>query len=417
MNEAVVQVDHVWKKFRKGEIHDSLRELIPALCKRLVGKGPKRGDLNNKEFWALKDVNFEVQRGQSLGIIGPNGAGKSTMLKVLSRILKPNRGNYHVNGRISALIEVGAGFHPDLSGRENIYLNGTILGMKKAEIKAREEAIIEFSGIGDFIETPVKRYSSGMMARLGFSVAAHLEPDVLLVDEVLSVGDARFRTKCLTHMRNLVKSNTTVIFISHILEQVRSLCPNTLVLHKGEVVYHGQTEGAIKKYLNVLDGTAAADASGGDAEIANIQLTDRHGKEVLDWQMNQPGVLEFDLILRRAFDVPSVIVNLNTLSGIYLGTFNTLFDGQEIPNEPGRYHMKMVFDPMPLNDGDFALEFKVHEHEDQRACIWGTPEPRRFSVRGGKYFGMIIDCKGQWTIDSSDDSPINEQAPVIASHN
>ena len=194
---TAVQVDHVWKKFRRGELHDSLRDLIPAVARRLLGRGPRSDALLEREFWALKDVSFEVQRGQSLGIIGPNGAGKSTMLKLLSRIIRPTRGDYHVHGRLSALIEVGAGFHQDLTGRENIYLNGTILGMSKKEIRAKEERIIDFAGIEEFIETPVKRYSSGMMARLGFAIAAHLEPDVLLVDEILSVGDAKFRHKCI----------------------------------------------------------------------------------------------------------------------------------------------------------------------------------------------------------------------------
>ena len=192
MSDVALRMEHVYKKFRKGEVYNSLRDLIPALTGKMfrqqsISKSDKR------EFWALQDISFEVKRGESLGIIGPNGAGKSTILKILSRIMRPTKGSMIVNGRLSALIEVSAGFHQDLTGRENIYLNGTILGMTKREIDSKIDQIIEFSGIEEFIDTPVKRYSSGMYARLGFSVAAHGDPDVLIVDEVLSVGDFVFQ--------------------------------------------------------------------------------------------------------------------------------------------------------------------------------------------------------------------------------
>ena len=167
MSDIAVEVDQVWKKFHRGEFHDSLRDFVPALARRLVGRGPKRSELAEGDFWALKDVNFQVRQGEVLGIVGCNGAGKSTLLKLLARILKPNRGGVRVNGRLGALIEVGAGFHPDLTGRENIYLNGSILGMKKQEIDRKFDRIVEFAGIGPALDTPVKRYSSGMHARAG----------------------------------------------------------------------------------------------------------------------------------------------------------------------------------------------------------------------------------------------------------
>lgn len=399
MSDAVIQVDHVWKKFRKGEVHDSLRELIPAFFKRLTGHKPPKNELQNREFWALRDVSFEVKRGESLGIIGPNGAGKSTMLKLLSRILKPNRGEYRINGRISALIEVGAGFHPDLTGRENIYLNGTILGMRKAEIKAKEEAIIDFSGIDSFIDTPVKRYSSGMNARLGFAVAAHMEPDVLLVDEVLSVGDARFRAKCLNHMLKLLKSETTVVFISHILDQVRALCPNTLVLDAGAVIYNGETDGAIRAYMDVLGrGSGSTSTADCDAEIRDICLLDAEGREVLDWKVRQPSMIEFELVLRKHVDEPSVIINVASLGGVHLGTINSQYDGLVIPSEPGGYRVRCLLDPMPLNDGNFSLECKVHSGADQMVCVWSAAEPLRVGIRGGRVVDTLVVFDGQWTV-------------------
>ena len=401
MSDVAIHADHVWKKFRKGELHDSLRDLIPAVAKRLVGKGPKSDSLSTREFWALQDVSFEVARGESLGIIGPNGAGKSTMLKLLSRIIKPNRGSYWVHGRLSALIEVGAGFHQDLTGKENIYLNGTILGMSRKEIKAKEEQIIDFSGIEDFIDTPVKRYSSGMKARLGFSVAAHMEPDVLLVDEVLSVGDARFRGKCIQHMQDLLASDVTVVFISHLLDQVRSLCSRTLVLDKGQVVFNGQTDAAIRKYLDILstdnhhsDGLQQQSA----AEIRNIRLCNTEGQEVLQWQVSQPGVLEFEVVLHRAVEQPVVLINFSSLGGAYLGTVNSSHSSQQvIPSEPGTYPMRYTLDPNPLAEGDYLFSPQVRE-EGGRICLWAPSQPRALTVAGPGNFGSLLRFHGTWEV-------------------
>ena len=239
-------MDHVYKRFKKGENHDSLRDLIPSLAKRFFVR--KNGSIGPKEFWALQDVSFEIQQGESFGIIGHNGAGKSTILKHLCRIMNPTSGTIEVNGKLSALIEVGAGFHPDLTGRENIFLNGTILGMRKTEIRAKFDEIVEFSGLQDFIETPVKRYSSGMYARLGFSIAAHLEPDILLIDEVLSVGDYMFQAKCIEKMHAVLKTGVTIIFISHNLRAVAELCQRSLLLGQGKVIEIGPTKEVIKTY-------------------------------------------------------------------------------------------------------------------------------------------------------------------------
>ena len=248
MSEIALEFDGVWKKFKKGEIYDSLRDLIPALTKGLFSRN-HQGELDEREFWALRDVSFQVRRGEAFGIIGINGAGKSTALKLLSRIMRPNRGRIIAHGRVSALIEVGAGFHPDLTGRENVYLNGSILGMKRREISRRFDEIVEFAGIGDFIDTPVKRYSSGMYARLGFAVAAHVDPDVLLVDEVLSVGDMQFQEKCFARMRRVVANGTTVIFVSHNLQAVQMLCSRTMFLKRGSAACTGPTSQVINEYL------------------------------------------------------------------------------------------------------------------------------------------------------------------------
>src|SRR6476620_4171340 len=209
----------------------------------------KLASLTRKEdFWALKDVSFEVPRGQALGIIGHNGAGKSTILKLLSRITTPTNGEIMINGRLSALIEVGSGFHPELTGRENVYLNGSILGMMRREITQKLDSIVEFAELRQFIDTPVKRYSSGMYVRLGFSIAAHLDPDILLLDEVLAVGDAAFQRKCIDRITELKKNGTTIVFISHDLRAVHQLCDRVILLKKGVIAADGDPVETIALY-------------------------------------------------------------------------------------------------------------------------------------------------------------------------
>jgi homopolymeric O-antigen transport system ATP-binding protein len=228
MNPSIL-FDRVWKKFRRGERHNSLRDVLPATVKRLFDRRPP-ADLNQEEFWALEDVSFAVRPGEALGIIGPNGAGKSTVLKVLTRILKPTRGTCCVRGRVGALIELSAGFHPDLTGRENLYLQGAIMGMTRRETSKKLDAIVDFAGIGEFIDTPVKRYSSGMNARLGFAIAAHVDPEVLLIDEVLAVGDFTFQQKCFKRLAEFRQSGAAVAFVSHNMQAIASLCDRALLL-------------------------------------------------------------------------------------------------------------------------------------------------------------------------------------------
>jgi lipopolysaccharide transport system ATP-binding protein len=249
MSEQALRMNHVFKRFRRGDQHDSLRDLIPSLVKRAVRKDRERA-LAPQEFWVLNDISFEVKKGETLGIIGHNGAGKSTMLKHLSGIMVPTRGSIDVTGRLSALIEVGAGFHPDLTGRENVFLNGVILGMTRAEVKRKFDEIVDFAGLEEFIDTPVKRYSSGMFARLGFSVAAHLEPDILVIDEVLSVGDFAFQRKGIEKMRAIAKNGATVIFVSHNLQAVAEFCHRGILLERGSIVADGPTDQVIRRYLD-----------------------------------------------------------------------------------------------------------------------------------------------------------------------
>lgn len=275
MGERALELNQVSKKFRKGELHDSLRDAIPALVRRLI-RAPSNANLVEREFWALRDVSFAVERGEVLGIIGHNGAGKSTMLKILSGVLKPTTGCVHVNGLLSALIEVGAGFHPDLTGRQNIFLNGTILGMKRSEIARKFDQIVAFSGLEEFLDTPVKRYSTGMYARLGFSVAAHVDPEILIVDEVLSVGDYSFQNKCMERMKEIVKNGAAVIFVSHNLNAVATLCTRALLLDHGRVTAEGSPNELIQTYLGQAR-QVQGDSSSKEAYVSQMIVRDRNG--------------------------------------------------------------------------------------------------------------------------------------------
>jgi homopolymeric O-antigen transport system ATP-binding protein len=276
VSDTALRMEQVYKKFRKGETYNSLRDLIPALTGRLFRKrAPREND--RRDFWALQDISFDVKKGEAFGIIGHNGAGKSTTLKILSRIMKPTKGRMVVNGRLSALIEVTAGFHQDLTGRENIFLHGTILGMTRREIRSKLDQIIDFSGIEEFIDTPVKRYSTGMYARLGFSVAAHVDPEVLIVDEVLSVGDYLFQRKCVERMKEVILGGATVLFVSHNLRNISEFCDRCMMLEKGRMVTIGPAHEVVSAYLQ-QSRTHTEGAGSNAAFISKVTVRNEYGE-------------------------------------------------------------------------------------------------------------------------------------------
>jgi lipopolysaccharide transport system ATP-binding protein len=256
----ILEVRGVSKKYvlgRTRQRHDTMRDFIVGAMRAPIDVLRGKGSLQDPQFWALRDVSFDVNPGDVLGIVGRNGAGKSTLLKIMSRITDPTAGSITVRGRLSSLLEVGTGFHPELTGRENIYLNGAILGMRKAEITAKFDEIVEFSEIEKFLDTPVKRYSSGMFVRLAFSVAAHLDPEILVVDEVLAVGDMAFQKKCLGKMSEVSQGGRTVLFVSHNMAAVQNLCATAIVLNEGRLVFQGASKDAIDFYLHSTSGEAS----------------------------------------------------------------------------------------------------------------------------------------------------------------
>jgi lipopolysaccharide transport system ATP-binding protein len=297
--DTVVRAEGLGKRYHLGQLQTGYQLLSEVMSDRLRSVG--RQSSAREQFWALRDVGFEVARGETFGIIGHNGAGKSTLLKILARVTSPSEGRLTLRGRVGALLEVGTGFHPELTGRENIFLNGAILGMRRTEIARKFDEIVEFAEVERFIDTPVKRYSSGMYLRLAFSVAAHLEPEVLIVDEVLSVGDLAFQEKCLGRMETVAGEGRTVLFVSHNLAAVSKLCPRSMLLSRGEKVTEGPTRDVVEAYVT----TARKDSSGslqdrpdrqgsGRLRFTSLHLADAEGNVIDSPRTGQ----DFDVVLR-----------------------------------------------------------------------------------------------------------------------
>lgn len=363
MAAASVVFDGVWKKFRLGERHDSLRDLIPAAIGKVFGSGPGNQELTEREFWAVHDVSFEVRPGEALGIIGPNGAGKSTILKLLTRILKPTRGRCAVTGRAGALIEVAAGFHPDLTGRENVFLQGAIMGMKRTEIARKFDEIVEFAGVSEFIDTPVKRYSSGMNARLGFAIAAHLDPDVLLIDEVLSVGDAAFQDKCVDRMRELIKRGIPVVFISHNLPAILDLCTRAIVIDHGTVHFDGSPAQAIQQYRLVPWRTPVVTAAAGNAalpiRLVRTDLLNDHGEPSAVFHTNGRMRIRMRYEARQSFRDLSFAVDIHRADGVYCSGINTLIDRVPLDIVDGSGFVELTVPRLSLLPGYYLISVGI----------------------------------------------------------
>jgi lipopolysaccharide transport system ATP-binding protein len=366
MAEPSITFEGIWKKFRRGEHHDSLRDLIPALLRRLSKAGRPQG-LAKEEFWAVHNVSFQAKAGDSIGIIGPNGAGKSTILKLLTRILKPTLGRCHVHGRVGALIEVAAGFHPDLTGRENVYLQGAIMGMKRAEISRKFDEIVEFAGVREFIETPVKRYSSGMNARLGFSIAAHLDPEVLIIDEVLSVGDSGFQDRCIARMRGLLRQGIPLVFVSHNLQAVQDLCNQVLVLNRGEVAFQGPPQEGIRKYRNMVwtppPGVAKQERPMVPIWIAGVQFLDEKQSATDFFKTGSEMTVRIQYEASRRMDQIHVAVEIHRIDGVYCYGINTNMDRVELRNIEGKGEVDLRFPALNLLPGSYSVSVGILDND------------------------------------------------------
>ena len=356
MPPTAIEIDQVSKRYRLGEDQPgrSLREAVAGRFLRITGRRPAPPP---KEIWALKDVSLTMAEGEALGVIGRNGAGKSTLLKVLTRITEPTSGISRTRGRVAALLEVGTGFHPELSGRENVYLNGAILGMSRREIARRFDDIVAFSGVETFIDTPVKRYSSGMGLRLAFSVAAHLEPDIMVVDEVLAVGDAEFQAKCLGRMETAEREGRTVVFVSHNLEAIARLCPDSIWLEDGQVRERGSTGPVIDAYLSAALGGASEISLGrrsGPVVVESVSAVDELGKAAGVLRRDRPFTIEVQLSVHRR--VPGLDVAIYVMNGAGVRVFDEAWSDtvRERHSEPGRFLLRLAVPPV-LNVGAYRI--------------------------------------------------------------
>jgi lipopolysaccharide transport system ATP-binding protein len=363
--KTTVRFEHVSKRYRLGLTRTSLPSLISGLPKRLWGRTrPQAAEAN--DFWALRDVGFELRQGESLALVGANGAGKTTLLKLLANITKPTSGSIMVDGRLSALIELGAGFHPDLTGRENIFLNGTILGLSRAQVAQRFDEIVAFSELEQFIDTPVKRYSSGMAVRLGFAVAACVQPEILLVDEVLAVGDASFQQKCMDRIHRLISDGTSMIFVSHNLYLVQAVCRSALYLEKGQTKYLGETRTAIELYEEDVHqararafGSLKAErpaAENGELEITRVEVWGADGPTPDELSSIQPAQIRIHYNAYRPLGQVQASVFVRRSDGLTCCMLRTKLSGFELNVERGQGIVTVSLDPLQLMTGTYFAE-------------------------------------------------------------
>ncbi|MEO6569884.1 MAG: ABC transporter ATP-binding protein [Opitutaceae bacterium] len=375
MAPPIIEVKGISKRYDLGRIGmTSFRDEL----QRLMGKIPRAAEA--REFWALRDVSFEVEPGSVVGIIGHNGAGKSTLLKILSRITEPTTGEIRLRGRVASLLEVGTGFHPELTGRENIFLNGTILGMTRAEIAQKFDEIVAFAEVTKFIDTPVKRYSSGMYVRLAFAVAAHLEPEILIIDEVLAVGDQAFQQKCLGKMQDVATNGgRTILFVSHNMTAIRRLCRRCLVLDRGVATAVLPVEEAVKRYTEIqqispsavdLSGHSRHDTQGRDFRIRSIDIP---APGVLRY--GEPGYVDVRFTAKRSIQGFSVGLGFDTSEGQRILTLDsdTLVDAVDL--ESGEHCMRIGLDCWPLHPANYRVSVALiagHNFLDtvSNAAIW-----------------------------------------------
>lgn len=419
---SVIRVDGLGKRYRLGSAPraDSLRDLAPNLLRRMLGGFRDRAFRGSEEFWSLRDLSFQVKRGEVLGVVGKNGAGKSTLLKILSRVVAPTEGRAEIAGRVGSLLEVGTGFHPELTGRENIFLNGALLGMRRSEVQGKLDAIVEFSGISRFLETPVKRYSSGMNTRLGFAVAAHLDTEILIVDEVLAVGDVAFQRKCLGKMNEVAGSGRTVLFVSHNMSSVRSLCTRAISLDAGRLVDEGSAEQVVQRYLE----RHMERAQRGDDVVEDYRVRDNPIRRCtftrlgfsqdfdrnVELQMREAIPVHFELDVTEALEGANVTVVIKNNTGEVVSSFTNADVGLPIDLRPGRHRLSCTVEGLHLLPGHYAIDIGIDGQLDTLAWDVLADVPGltiqntgagRLPVRSERP-GVVVPGRVAWRVDADD---------------
>lgn len=372
-SSVAIRLENVSKRYRLKAGQESLHGLISTWGSRLL-RNDKQG--NEQDFiWALKDVSFEVRQGEALGIIGPNGAGKTTILKLLSKITSPTSGSITINGRLSCLIELGAGFHPELPGSENIYLNGVILGLTRTQLKQRYDDIVAFAELERFIDMPVKRYSSGMYARLGFAVAAHVDPAILLIDEVLAVGDANFQRKCYDFIYSFVKGGKTTVFVSHNLYVIEQLCNRVIWLENGQIIMNGSPEQVLSAYLDSVDQQALTSGStvkseDGNLKILEVSFADDEGNEKNIFSSGDDIVIRIKYFAAHPIDRPHFVLAIaDSQGGPPLFLASMLVDGNAPPAIEGKGMIRCRFKSVPLKQRAYQVWGEVWGADRARLLV------------------------------------------------
>jgi ABC-type polysaccharide/polyol phosphate transport system ATPase subunit len=396
--DSAIRVNEVWKNFRL--YHERNNHLKAAI---LRGRRARY-----EEFWALKGVDFEIPHGATFGIIGSNGSGKSTLLKCMARILYPNKGSISVSGRLCALLELGAGFHPELSGRENVFLNGAILGMSKKDIEKRFDEIVEFAGIETFIDSPVKNYSNGMQVRLGFSIAANVEPEILLIDEVLAVGDQNFQRKCGEKIESFRAEGRTIILVSHGLSQIEQLCDQTAWLEKGVVRKIGNSVDVISEYTGESLATQAREGGeigtrrgNGAVRVNAVRLSDPQGAETTSFKTGDRMKIDIEYEAQRLLDDTVFSIRINTLHGNEVWTSNSRRHGQYIERLRQSGTVSLDIPELPLLEGTYDISVLVTDKTEQRIYDW-LDRQIRFDVTSGlNPDGGIFTIGSKWAVDGA----------------
>jgi lipopolysaccharide transport system ATP-binding protein len=398
--DILVHAEGVGKKFcrsLKRSMFYAGADIARAVCRR----PPRQGDLRKDEFWALDDVSFQLKRGECLGLIGPNGSGKSTMLRVLNGIIPPDRGKVTIRGTVGGLIQVGAGFHPKLSGRENIYISGAIRGMSRREIDAKFDEIVAFSGIEEFLDMPVQFYSSGMSVRLGYSVAAHLNPDILLLDEVLAVGDVAFRFKCLNHMRQKIAAGCTPIFVTHSMDQLSFICTRVIVFSHGRIAFEGAVDEGIAMYQDVL----SADGPKGYRKAGPAVLDSRVTLDFARLASHPDGWVRTgdDIVVRFGIDVHEPVGELRLSARVEspvagnIASIDSSTSSLTLSGRPGRRVVEARLPAVPLLPGAYTFKLLLQERETLHAFLqWPNAVPFRVGDRGDCNPRFLVTLRDAW---------------------
>mgnify|MGYP001306966559 CR=1 FL=1 len=385
MSNPVIKVENLGKKYviahqasgrgGQGTLRDAITDGLKSVSKRFTTKQSNAVDPEHEIFWALNDITFEINQGDRVGIIGRNGAGKSTLLKILSRITEPTRGRITIEGRVASLLEVGTGFHPELTGRENISLNGAILGMSKVEIKRKFDEIVAFSEVEKFLDTPVKRYSSGMYVRLAFAVAAHLEPEILIVDEVLAVGDMLFQKKCLGKMQEVGETGRTVIFVSHNIQAIQNLCNKSVLIEKGKLKFSGDVDQGVDLYLDSLTSDRSYNFyerkgdNSAKAYINKCKVLSSEGQfSALGYPIGEQLVFDIEVIFNQTVYSPMFGIGINNGTNTRIVTLHTDYCSVIKTTYPkGKYRFKCTMKDLYLKPGNYnvKLHLNVSDGEDE----------------------------------------------------